>query len=227
MTEEGLNLQPGTFLQLQAAYPENAPRHRVQVIGYLRNASLVVTTPTSRGRVLIVREDTRYNVRMLRGNAICGFVSRVLQSAAKPFPHLHLEYPKEVEFIVVRNARRVDADLPAKVRNTDSQQGPAEDIDARLTDLSASGARIDCDRVLGEIGDSVALTFEIAVAEQADRLHLIAEIRNIFERTEGTGPRMLHGVCFQGLNRFQQVLLHGWVMEHFMDTDLPSTASVA
>ena len=58
--------------------PENAPRFSVRLIGSLPGASLVVTTPTLDGKVQIVREGQRFNVRVLKGERVLGFVAQIL-----------------------------------------------------------------------------------------------------------------------------------------------------
>ena len=52
---------------------------------------------------------------------------------------------------------------------------------------------------------------------QAEALNLVGDVRSRSERLlEEDGRRRLvhlHGVQFRAINRFQQVLLHAWVME--------------
>lgn len=216
MAEETLNLAVGATVQLQQDSPEETPRYMVRVIGYLANGSLVVTTPTSGGNVQLVRDGQKYKVRMLRGDSVVGFSSKVLVSAVKPYPHLHLSYPKEFEQIVVRNSARVNARLACMVRNTKQPDAPEHFHKVEIVDLSESGAKVASLVPLGETGDMLQLNFRLDVLGQTEDLSLVADLKNTMERLESTqkGKRLVHlnGMQFRAVNRFQQVLLHAWVM---------------
>ena len=98
-------LQIGDVLQLQFAPPsENVERFAATLIGFVPGQSLVITTPRKNARPIIVRDGQSFTVRMLQGSNIFGFVAQVLNASSKPYPHLHLSYPSDVESAVVRNA---------------------------------------------------------------------------------------------------------------------------
>jgi len=198
MIEDNLNLQVGTTVQLQLDVPEETPRHMVRVIGYVPGGSLVISTPTVNGKVQIVREGQAFKVRVLRGDSVVGFSSKVLVSTLKPYPHLHLSYPKDIEQIVVRNSARVSTRLPCTVRNT------------------KSGAKLASRRSLGEASDMLQVNFRLQVTSQIEELSMVSDLKNCVERmeTDENGKYLNHlsGVQFRAVNRFQQLLLHAWVM---------------
>ncbi|MCB1802340.1 MAG: flagellar brake protein [Gammaproteobacteria bacterium] len=228
-SNELLNLTMGTVLQVQATVPDNAPRYSVRLVGALPGASLVVTTPTVDGRVQIVREGQRFTVRALKGERVMGFVAQVIYAAMKPYPHLHLEYPSKVEQIVVRNASRVNAEIPVQVRNTDQASGENGFIDATMIDLSETGAKIASLRTLGQPGALLHLKFSLMISGVSEELGLLGDIKNVSERTEKGSedkPVIYHtGLQFRTLSRFQQVLLHAWVTNRFLKEALSSRAS--
>ncbi|MDJ0740472.1 MAG: flagellar brake protein [Gammaproteobacteria bacterium] len=221
-----LNLTLGSVLQVQATVPENAPRHSVRLIGALPGASLVVTTPSVAGRVQIVREGQRFTVRALKGEWVMGFVSQVLFASMKPYPHLHLEYPDEIEQIVVRNASRVSADIPATVRHTDQPNDAGSFVDVTLVDLSETGAKIASGQRLGGADETLHIKFELMVSGAAEELGLLGDIKNATERVVSShdDDASVHytGVRFRTLSRFQQVLLHAWVTNHILQDALRS-----
>jgi hypothetical protein len=219
MTEDVLHLPPGAMLQLQlASVGDQGPRYPVRVVGYVPGGSLIVTTPTAHGRVQLVREGQRCNVRMLCGNSVMGFVAHVLRAFLQPYPHLHLEYPREVERIMVRNAHRVPAGLTARVRDIRLDDVAENHRLVSLLDLSTTGAKLAADGPLGEIGTVLRLTFAITVAGQSEEVTLLGEIRSQVQREveDGGTPSHVHGLQFRTVNRFQQLLLHGWVLERLI-----------
>jgi len=221
-----LNLTAGSVLQIQATVPENAPRYSVRLIGSLPGASLVVTTPTLDGRVQIVREGQRFNVRVLKGERVLGFVAQILHATMKPYPHLHLEYPSEFEQIVVRNASRVAADISATVRNTVDANEAENFHPASIIDLSESGAKIASSIYLGKSAEILHIKFELMISGAAEELGLLGDIRNVNERVEtgveGEKTVVYTGVQFRTLSRYQQVLLHAWVTNKVLQSALRS-----
>jgi c-di-GMP-binding flagellar brake protein YcgR len=216
MKGDTLNLQVGTMVQLELDGPEEAPRHMVRVIGYVPGGSLLVGTPVAHGNVQIVREGQKFKVRVLRGDSVVGFTSKVLVSTLKPYPHLHLSYPSELEQIVVRNSARVTTHVACLARNTGQPDAPENFRKAAIIDLSETGAKLASPVPLGEVGEMLQVNFQLRVTGQDEQLSLVADIKNSMERLENDekGKRLVHvsGVQFRALNRFQQLLLYAWVM---------------
>lgn len=216
MDVESLKFNLGTTLQLQAVTPANAPRFMVKLIGYQTGGSMIVTAPTSGGKVQIVREGQPFNVRMLQGDSVVGFVAKALKSQMNPYPYMHLEYPKDFEQITVRNSVRVNVQLGATVRNTRNPDSPEQFHKVNIIDLSESGAKLASGIPLGDSGDMLQINFELSVLGQAETMTLVADLKNVNQRLEKDEQvkrlEHIYGVQFRAVNRFQQVLLHAWVM---------------
>ncbi len=210
-----LSIPPGSVLQIQSASPENAPRHSVRLIGYLPGGSLVTTAPTHNGRVSILREGQRFNIRVLKGERVLGFKARVLDTAMRPYPHLHFEYPEEVEQILIRNGSRVSADIDVSVRNTKDENIDQNFRPGTIVDLSETGAKIATDVEVAEDGERLHMKFHLLISGGKEELGLLADVRNATERmeeNEGIEHSVFYtGVQFRALSRFQQILLHAWV----------------
>lgn len=208
------NLLIGDVLQLQHAPPsENMDRYAVKLVGYLPGQSLVISTPRKQGKAILVREGQAFTVRLLQGSNIFGFVAKVLAVFSKPYPHLHLAYPEDVESAVVRNAPRVPAKLSATVHNPKDKIDNPQGHQALVVDLSSTGARLIYQERLGEVGDLLQITVNLEVCGGSDRLQLFGAIRNIRE-SDGIEEHLdfMHGIQFAGLNRFQQLLLCSFVL---------------
>lgn len=215
--EDALRLKVSDILQLQPIGREQASRHKVKVIGYLVGESLVVTAPQTRNGLLLVREGQMFNVRMLEGSSAQGFVSTVLHSYAKPYPHLHLSYPHEVETILVRNAQRVSSHLLVAVRNLKDEDTEKSYYPAYINDISLTGAHLVSKRRLGHPDTMLQLNLLLQVCAEEVQLVLLAIVRSETQRDSGDGGISFHyGVQFQSLNRFQRVLLHGYVLENML-----------
>ena len=216
--EDKLNLTIGTTVQLQLDAPGEQPRHMVRLIGYVCGGSLIVATPTVQGKVQFVREGQVFSVRVLRGESVMGFSAKVTASNMKPYPHLHLAYPEDIEQIVVRNSARVATRIPARVRNTQQPDSAEYYHEVDIIDLSETGARLASAQALGEVSEMLQVDFRIRVTGDLEDLSLLSDLKSVSERIEPheDGERLVHlsGLQFRALNRLQQLFLHAWLMNH-------------
>ncbi|MCU7904322.1 MAG: flagellar brake protein [Candidatus Thiodiazotropha sp. (ex Epidulcina cf. delphinae)] len=208
------HLQIGDVLQLQFASPsENPDRYAATLVGFLPGRSLVITTPRKNGKPIIVRDGQAFTVRMLQGSNIFGFVSQVLHVSSRPYPHLHLAYPEDVESAVVRNAPRVPTEIQAIVIKSPGASGEEEQRPVIISDISSTGARVMDRRKLGEVGSVIQVRHTLVVCGGEDILKVMGVIRNIREISDREGEkRYIHGLEFRGLNRFQQLMLCSYVL---------------
>jgi c-di-GMP-binding flagellar brake protein YcgR len=169
--------------------------------------------------MLSVSEGEPLVVRLMSGNAIVGFSVSVICSSARPYSHLHLSFPKDVQAVTVRKALRVTLNMPAAVRPclTDSPEvDTAKDSQAvTIQDMSTSGALLVANKALAETGQEVLVSLSLDVADSVEEVSLRAIVRNVrTERGEKVGQRYFHhGVEFRLVDRAQSVLVHAFVYE--------------
>ena len=213
-----LQLDVGDRLQLENVGSMNPYRYQVQVIGFLPGQSLLVSTPSVEGKVLLIREGQRFNVRMIHGAAVQGFTSSVLHSYASPYPHLHLSYPREVESMRVRKAQRATTDIKCNARNTIEPDVEDNYHPIVIADLSHSGARLLSQRILAQLGDGLLRRFALPVCEFEEDVGLMGVVRSQGVRSaDANQSNYQTGVEFKALNRFQKVMLHAHVLESLVD----------
>jgi c-di-GMP-binding flagellar brake protein YcgR len=214
LTDVVKHLQIGDVLQLQFAPPSDNPdRYAARLIGFLPSQSLVITTPRKSGNPILVRDGQKFTVRMLQGSNIFGFVAQVLQASSKPYPHIHLSYPADVESAVVRNAPRVPTEIQAIVVRPLDASGGEEQRPVIISDISSTGARVIDQEKLGDVGSTIHVIQTLSVCGSEDILKMRCVIRNIREiPKDGGGVRYLHGVEFGGLSRFQQLIICAYVL---------------
>lgn len=215
MAEKILNLQVGNTLQLQRISPEYTDRYTVTLIGYLEGRGLIVTTPLVHEKVQFIKDGMRFAVRILQGSNVMGFISTVTHSASKPFPHLHLSYPTEIESLAVRNAERINANLPALVRNTREPDNDDSWQPALVKDLSMTGARLESIEPLGRKGERLVVKFEVDVCGEKEEIMILTDICNrsvISHHNDPEDSRYCCGISFRQVNRFQEVMLNNCVL---------------
>ncbi|MFK5913170.1 MAG: flagellar brake protein [Woeseiaceae bacterium] len=214
MSDTSLDLKHniGGTLQLQFT-PGNADdRYYVKLIGYLEDKSLVVTTPRMDGSALKIQPDQKFIIRMISGNAAQGFTATAMHSTSRPYPHMHLTYPKDLQSITVRKAERVNCKLIVTVQNVQEERSMDEGVSASMEDISTAGSQLNTLKPLGEKGDTISIKSKISVAGMEQYLTISGIIRRVVEPEE-EGQSFEYGIEFVLLEDNDKLLLHGFVYE--------------
>ncbi|MCP3669864.1 MAG: flagellar brake protein [Gammaproteobacteria bacterium] len=219
MKQKTLKILVGDTLQLQKAGDTTSERYASTVIGFVPGKSLLVTTPMVNDKSVLVREGQQFTVRMIQGSHIQGFVARIIHNAMAPYPHIHLSFPQEVEYIQVRNADRTDADIPVMTRNIKLPDQKDNWKSASIKDISASGARLESMGKIGEKNDTLLIKFKLQICSNEEEMELQTLIMNVDEPSDVNADEWgvyVFGAQFKDPGRLEQVLLHNYVMEQKM-----------
>ena len=215
--ETNFKFDLGDTLQLQYVEDPDRERKYVKLIGCLPGKSLIVTPPTHEGKLLLVREDQHFIVRMFSDNTVQGFNARVLKNYQVPYPHFHLSFPDQCESQVVRKAHRVDLNMIVSVENQHPER-LCQKMSARLTNLSTAGAQIISKTPLGEVGDTIVVSMRLVVCGVEKYVSPGAVIRRIkalepVKVNENTLAEISYGVELLPLEEQETILLHSFVYE--------------
>lgn len=222
METGGLALEIGSVLQLQFLTDETKTRHYVKVIGYLQDKSLIVTTPQVHNKIMMVREGQAIAVRSLTGSEVVAFNVSVIRATVKPYPYLHLTYPKDMQAITVRKAQRISCNTTAIVRKCGPEvaadETPPQAIPIAVEDMSTTGALLISEARLGGVKGLVNVEMQLHVSDINEDIHIIAIIRNVRERAADKDGKILflHGVEFQFADRQESIMLHAFICEQIV-----------
>jgi c-di-GMP-binding flagellar brake protein YcgR len=211
---QDLGLSVGEKVQLEKVPADRAERYLVTLVGYSVGHSLILSTPrNAQGNVLIIRHGMRFNVRMLHHGDVQGFLGTVLEVYNHPFPHMHINYPREIESIAVRNAMRVRARIPCAVRNSRLPDEKKNYRIGTIIDLSNSGCKLESQSVAAKADEVLMMQFNIEVNKQEERVAVMGLVRAVSEKEKDGKTLVFSGIQFTSINRYQQVLLHAFVLE--------------
>ncbi|MDD3353171.1 flagellar brake protein [Zoogloea sp.] len=205
---DDIRLDIGDTLQLQTQSDTAQTRYYVKLIGYFKGRSVIVTTPTQDGKVLLMREGQAFVVRLFSGKSVYAFSSAIVKVANVPFPHLHLTYPNQVRGLVVRRGARARVNLIAAVQGGDGRSHAAT-----LVDLSTGGAMLTAKAPMGTKENRIFLKFRVTVNEVEQYLTIPGVLRSVHAAgvSEGDAPLIHHGVQFETLPHAEQVVLSAFV----------------
>lgn len=224
-TPEGLfafadmGLKVGDRIQLQPPAQLGAERHIVRLIGYLEPVSVLVSAPMVHGMRLPLREDETVVARVFSGQNAFGFTCSVRRVCKVPFDYLHLSFPQEIQGAIIRKSPRIRVKIIASV--VDPDQDGAEPVPAMISNLSATGARIDMRKPFGKSGQRLRLSFRVNLHGMEVFLTANAVIRSLI-RDDGTSDAgqpatVHHGVEFQELQSNDVMILQSLIYQKMIE----------
>lgn len=194
LTLDQIKLNIGDSIQLQFQSGNEQARCFVTLIGYLEGKGVIVTNPVIDGNLMLVREGQTFVARLFSGKSAYAFTTSARRVTSAPYPHLHLEYPKEVRGLVVRNAPRSRISIICHATN---EAGRGFACVAR--DISIGGALIAANDAIGEVDDPLTLKFRVKIHDTEHTLSLACRIRslNAARATAEDKATLLHGLAFE------------------------------
>lgn len=210
---EDLDLTVGMSLNMQLLVGVSNRRHDVILIGYVKGESILVTMPRENGALAKIFPQDEYIVRYFRGRNIVAFKTKILHVAKVPFWYLHLEYPHQLEKVEIRHAERIRISVTAQTLAKGEKHWSV------IRDLSASGALVVVNNVVGQEGDHIELFFDLSIGDIEREVHLVAVIRNVrsIVNKSTNKPEYSYGVEFIDPSEQDVVFVRGFVYEQLLN----------
>jgi len=207
-----MGLGVGDRLQIQLPAMLGQERPVVRLIGYIRGVSVMVTAPTAAsGAPLNLVEGEDVVVRLFSAMAVYGFTSSVVRVCKGPVPHLHLEFPSEVQGRVVRAERRIRTNVIASIATRDSEKP----ISSIITNLSPTGCMLDAPGAIGERDSQIKISLKLNPHGHEHVLELDALIRSVDEPV-GSGMTR-HGIKFVELSPHTSLIVHSYIYHQLVE----------
>lgn len=215
---DDMKLQVGAKLQLSLRRNPKTIYYPA-LIGWVHGEYVLLKIPFDHGLAVPMLEGEEVFVRVFSGVSVFTFASMVESLQLNPRYQMYLHFPKEIQAIPLRSAPRVPVDLPVQVR----AGSRPEPFNARLTDLSISGAMITADNEFGKPGDAISLAFSFRVQPTNQEVHIDAHatIRscqqlhgNLPDKQNGTITFSYGiGIHFEDIAPDNQLMLQHYVYE--------------
>lgn len=208
-----LDINIGMNLNMQLLIGEPKRRHDVQVIGYLKDESVLVTMPRESGALAKIFPHDEYIVRYFKGKNIIAFKTKILHVATIPYYHLHLEFPKELEKIEIRQAERINISITAQTQSMGKKYWSV------VRDLSAGGAQVIINDEVGKANEHIELFFDLKIGNIEREIHLVALIRNVRKNKNELTEKVeyCYGVEFMDPSEQDVVFVQGFVYEQLLN----------
>lgn len=215
-----LGLKIGDLLQLELSNQPGS-RYPVKLIGIHKGHGFIVTSPVnSQGNPFFLKENQKIVVRTAALNSVIAFKTNVIEDRIKPYPHVHIALPPNIESVEVRKAMRVQLNLSATVINEAQESSP---VNMTVTDLSFMGARIEGQVEIGQKEELISLTMKLHLDQYEYTVtvtgHIVAYGINFVKNpeTERDEPKGLYfGIKFNEVDEEDVAPLHAFVYREML-----------
>jgi len=211
----GIKPQPGEAVQIRLVKRNQQTYYSTRLVGYIKNLSILVTTPMVVGTPLIMAESEPVEVRMVTGNNIYVFRTNIQSMCTSPTHYMHLEHPAEVRVQKLRKSPWARTNIGVMV----TDELGAHEI-ATIVNLSPDGAHLRAPRALGETGKTLQLSFPANMEELATTLDIHAKIKHAYTpkaAPDSVASMLEYGVAFSNVSAEDALWLKGLVYRHIAE----------
>lgn len=218
-TFHDMRLRVGDRIQLQPPAAISSERFIVKVLGYLDNASLMVTAPFSNGMRIQVREHDKIVARVFSSQKAFGFDCSVVRVCTMPYNYLHLSFPDVIQGSVIRKSPRIKTKIIASIAQSDAANS-SEKLSGVIIDLSADGAMVKARQPLAEKSQTIVLSFRVSLHNMEAYVTTKAIVRNIVVDEDKWSTETLkyqHGIQFLDLQPNDSVILQSLIYQQMIE----------
>ncbi len=207
-------LQPeiGTTVTVQFQIPKKS--YKLKLLGYKPDGSVILSAPRTAINPMSL-EGVRLTAKLMAGNRLCVFASRLLKCQPSPFAHWHIAYPEQIEYQRVREYPRIPVNLAVSVDHQDENLSIKHGLPRILYahDISLSGISVDATETLGQLGEKFFITVRVKVSDIEHVLLLPVVLRNMEAAELGVTQ---HGFEYESLEEDSKILLTAFVYQQFL-----------
>ena len=208
-----MRVRVGDRIQLQPPAAIGPERYIVRLIGYLENASMLVTAPVSNGLRVQLREGDKIVARVFTSQKAFGFNSTIERVCKIPYDYLHLSFPDVIQGAVIRKSPRIKTKIIASIAKHGAGDGK-ERLSGVIINISADGALVTAREPICEKLQLITLAFRLNLHNVDAYLTTKAIVRNVFTDENKEKDELLkyhHGIQFLDLQPNDSVILQSLI----------------
>jgi c-di-GMP-binding flagellar brake protein YcgR len=192
----------------------NSIKYLVKYLGGLDKNSIICTLPIVDDKTYYIKEHSGFAVRLFSGKIMYRFTTIVSAVLNRPYPHMHLKFPREVFANKLRKNQRINTNIITSLLN--KNPGEFENVKSagRIVDMSLGGAMVESLRIAGSINDEIECTFKITIDGNEVVFAIHSILRNIIEVTGSEGKKTYkHGLQFLEIEFRDKIMLQSFIFQ--------------
>ena len=212
---QDMHLKVGDKLQLKL--PTNivnsAEKNKLftaELIGYVNDLSILIRSPQLAQQAdLTLIEGDQITARLFSGQLAFSFSSYIEKIIKVPFSYIHLSFPTKITGQTIRKSRRIKTKIVATITDHPTS--------ATISNLSMSGAEIHASDGIGQVGETIPLSFRIKLHGINKTMSLQAIIRSMKPTANKTDNVFAFGIEFIALETEQSHSLQSLVYQELVE----------
>lgn len=204
-------LKVGEVLQLSyTGEGENAQKYLVKYLGGMDKKSLICTIPSVNDKTLFIKENAGFVVQFFSGKSVYRFTTVVDAVFSRPYPHMHLMYPREAFVKKLRNAQRLNVSIITSIKNLSVGDGAL--LSGKMVDLSMGGALIEMHKSGVDEHHEIECSFKVDLGEREVLLVVGGTVQSVSHEKSDDGKDVYrYGVAFAEVPFQEKIYLQNYI----------------
>ncbi len=215
LTFQDMRINVGDKLQLKL--PSNLVNsatedefYTAELIGYVNNLTVIIRPlQLAQQTDLSLIEGDQITARLFSGQFAFSFSSYIDKVIRAPFKYIHLSFPTKITGQNIRKSRRIKTKIVATITD--------DPTPATISNLSMTGAEILASDCIGQIGETIPLSFRVKIHGIQKTMSLQAIIKSTKPTVNKTDNALKFGVEFIALDTEQSHFLQNFVYQELVE----------
>jgi c-di-GMP-binding flagellar brake protein YcgR len=209
-------LKVGEIFQLsQQGDFADSTKYNVKYIGGVDKKSIICTVPSVNDKTLYIKEFSGFSVQFFSGKNIYRFVTVVDAVFSRPYPHMHLMFPKELTVNRLRKNQRINVSIIASIKNLTPGSRFDEIQSGKFVDLSLGGSMVESNKAGLQEGDAIECSFKVNLEEQDVLLVVKGFIRSVSTTQSANGKtHYRYGLQFDVIPFQEKIVLQNYIFKY-------------
>ena len=184
--------------------------YTAELIGYVNNLTVIIRIhQLAQQTDLSLIEGDQITARLFSGQLAFSFSSYIEKIIKVPFSYIHLSFPTKITGQTIRKSRRIKTKIVATITDHPTS--------ATISNLSMSGAEIHASDGIGQVGETIPLSFRIKLHGINKTMSLQAIIRSMKPTANKTDNVFAFGIEFIALETEQSHSLQSLVYQELVE----------
>ncbi|MCB5206938.1 flagellar brake protein [Methylovorus mays] len=191
----------------------------VKFLGGMAQRSIVCSLPVVNDRVMFIKEGSAFSVSLFSGRNVYAFTTTAEVVYSRPYPHMHLAYPRMVTMSKIRRSQRIQVNIITSFTNLSTLL--KSKASGMLVDISMGGALVESTEGVGQVGHELECNFKLHINGTETFFTLPSHICS--QRTIQTDSGKLvvqQGLEFDDIPYQQKILLQNFILQSISNIQL-------
>ena len=205
----------GESLQISSlSESAGSAKYFIKFIGGIDKKSLICTLPLIDDKVMFVKENSGFSVAMFTGKGVYRFNTIVDNVFSRPFPHMHLKFPREVYLKSLRRNQRAPVSIIVSLLNKSEGDYVNTKFSGRIVDLSLGGILVESNKINGNVNDLIECTFKVNM-DGEELLFVSDSTLKSFSSSDQPDERTIirYGLQFKGMAFQNKLILQNYIFQ--------------